>query len=101
MAGWNLQGNSGRSDAGSRSCWRYKARCERRSKPSRAGFVQLEDRMTHLEAGQGQLIAEAKGAASSAASMVASAVISEVVTRVTRMEMRLDVAEQRLLPPPS
>lgn len=61
----------------------------------------LEDRMTHLEAGQGQLIAEAKGAASSAASMVASAVISEVVTRVTRMEMRLDVAEQRLLPPPS
>jgi hypothetical protein len=44
----------------------------------------LEDRMTHLEAGQEQLITEAKAAASVAATGLASSVISDVVTRVTR-----------------
>jgi TolA-binding protein len=59
----------------------------------------LEDRMTHLEAGQGQLITEAKAAAGAAAAGVASSVISDVVTRVTRIEMRQDEIQQRLPPP--
>jgi hypothetical protein len=58
----------------------------------------LEDRMTDLEAGQGQLITEAKAAAGIAATGVASSVISDVVTRVTRLEMRHDAFQQRLPP---
>jgi hypothetical protein len=58
----------------------------------------LEDRMTHLEAGQGQLITEAKAAAGIAATGVASSVISDVVTRVTRLEMRQDESQRRLPP---
>jgi len=60
----------------------------------------LEDRMTHLEAAQGQLVVEAKAAAGGAASAIAGAVISDIVTRVTRMEMRAEQA-QRSLPPPA
>lgn len=60
----------------------------------------LEDRMTHLEAAQGQLVVEAKAAAGGAASAIAGAVISDIVTRVTRIEMRAEQA-QRSLPPPS
>jgi hypothetical protein len=60
----------------------------------------LEDRMTHLEAGQGQIITEAKAAAGIAATGLASSVISDVVTRVTRIEMRQDDDMQRRLPPP-
>jgi phage shock protein A len=61
----------------------------------------LEERMTHLEAGQGQLITEAKAAAGAAATTVAGGVISDAVTRLTRVEMRVDEAERRLLPPPT
>ena len=56
----------------------------------------LEDRMTHLEANQGQLVVEARSAASAAATAVAGAVISDVVTRVTRIEMRAEEAAKRL-----
>ena len=59
----------------------------------------LEDRMTHLEAGQGQLITEARAAAGIAATGLAGSVIAEVVTRVTRMEMRQDDIQRRLPPP--
>lgn len=61
----------------------------------------LEDRMTHLEAGQGQLVTEARGAAGAAATMLAGSVISDVVTRVTRIEMRQDDIQRRFLPPAS
>jgi hypothetical protein len=61
----------------------------------------LEDRMTRLEAGQGQLVTEAKAAAGAAATMVAGAVISDIVTRVTRIEMRAEHAERSALPPPA
>jgi outer membrane lipoprotein SlyB len=57
--------------------------------------------MTHLEAGQGQLITEAKAAAGIAATGLAGSVISEVVTRVTRIEMRQDDIQRRLPPPPT
>jgi hypothetical protein len=59
----------------------------------------LEDRMTHLEAHQGQLIGEARAAASTASTAVAAAVISDVVTRVTRLEMRAEEVSKRLMPP--
>jgi hypothetical protein len=61
----------------------------------------IEDRMTHLEAAQGQLVVEAKAAAGGAASAIAGAVISDIVTRVTRIEMRAEEAGRRSLPPPS
>lgn len=61
----------------------------------------LEDRMTHLEAGQGQLVTEARGAAGAAATALAGAVISDVVTRVTRIEMRQDELHHRLTGPPA
>lgn len=57
--------------------------------------------MTHLEAGQGQLVTEAKAAAGAAATTVAGAVISDIVTRVTRIEMRAEQAERRSLPRPA
>ena len=50
----------------------------------------LEDRMTHLEANEGQLIVEARAAASAASTAVTGAVISDVVTRLTRLEERAD-----------
>jgi hypothetical protein len=59
----------------------------------------LENRMTHLEANQGQLVVEARSAAGAAATMVAGAVLSEVVTRVTRIEMRAEEAGRRLVRP--
>jgi phage shock protein A len=59
----------------------------------------LEDRMTHLEAEQGQLVASAKAAASVTAAGVAGSVISDVVTRVTRIEMRQEDLKARLPPP--
>jgi hypothetical protein len=59
----------------------------------------LEDRMTHLEAGQAQVITEAKAAAGVAATGLASSVISDVVTRITRIEMRQAELQQRLPPP--
>jgi hypothetical protein len=59
----------------------------------------LEDRMTYLEAGQSQLITEAKAAAGIAATGLAGSVIAEVVTRVTRMEMRQEDIQKRLPPP--
>jgi hypothetical protein len=52
--------------------------------------------MTHLEAGQGQLVSEARAAAGIAATGLAGAVISDVVTRVTRLEMRHDDVARRL-----
>lgn len=61
----------------------------------------LEDRMTHLEAGQSQIVVEARGAAASAATALAGSVISDVVTRVTRLEMQLEDLPQRLPPPAS
>jgi phage shock protein A len=59
----------------------------------------VEDRMTHLEAGQEQLITEAKAAAGVAATGLAGSVISDVVTRITRIEMRQDEIQRRLPPP--
>jgi hypothetical protein len=56
----------------------------------------LEDRMTHLEASQGQLITEAKAAAGVAATGLASSVISDVVTRLTRIEMQQEAMQRRL-----
>jgi vacuolar-type H+-ATPase subunit I/STV1 len=59
----------------------------------------VEDRMTRLEAGQEQLITEAKAAAGMAATGLAGSVISDVVTRITRIEMRQDEIQRRLPPP--
>ena len=64
-----------------------------------ARLHRLEDRMTHLEAGQGQIITEAKAAAGIAATGLAGSVISDVVTRVTRIEMQQDEMQRRLPPP--
>ncbi len=55
----------------------------------------VEDRLTRLEAEQGQVISEAKSAATSAATIIASAVISDAVTRVTRVEEGIRRIEQR------
>jgi hypothetical protein len=57
----------------------------------------LEDRMTHLEANQRQIIVEAQ-AAGAASTAVSGAVISDVVTRLTRMEMRAEEDAKHLLP---
>jgi two-component sensor histidine kinase len=59
----------------------------------------LENRLTRLEAAQQLLVAEAKAAAGAAATTIAGAVLSDVVTRVTRVEMRTEAVERRLLPP--
>jgi len=59
----------------------------------------LEDRMTHLEAEQNQLLNSAKAAASVTAAGIAGSVISEVVTRVTRVEMHQENIQARLPPP--
>jgi vacuolar-type H+-ATPase subunit I/STV1 len=56
----------------------------------------LEDRMTHLEAGQRQVITEAKAAAGIAATGLTSSVISDVVTRITRIEVRQEEIQRRL-----
>ena len=61
----------------------------------------VEDRMTRLEAGQGNLLTETKAAAGLAAAGLASSIISDVVTRVTRLEMRREERERRLPPPPA
>jgi cytidylate kinase len=58
----------------------------------------LEDRMTRMEARQGELVTEARAAAGIAATGLASSVISDVVTRVTRIEMRQDDLHTRLPP---
>jgi hypothetical protein len=58
----------------------------------------IEDRITRIEAREGQVIIEAKAASAAAATMVASAVISDIVTRVTRVEMRQDDLQKRLPP---
>lgn len=59
----------------------------------------LEDRMTHLEANQAQLIVEARAAASTAASAAAGGMIADVVTRLTRIEVRAEEVAKRLPPP--
>ena len=59
----------------------------------------LETKMIKFEAEQDQLITTAKAAANVAASAVASAVISDVVTRVTRVEMKHESLQARLVPP--
>jgi hypothetical protein len=56
-----------------------------------AHLLSVEDRMTHLEAGQGQLITEAMAAAGTAATALAGSIISDVVTRVTRIEMQQEL----------
>ena len=58
----------------------------------------LEDRMTYLEASQGQLIVEAKAAAGVAATGLASSIISDVITRITLIEVRQNNIPP-LLPP--
>ncbi len=60
----------------------------------------VEERMLRLEAGQAQLVTEARSAATAASTAVAGAVISDAVTRITRLEGRAEQLEQRLLPPP-
>jgi chromosome segregation ATPase len=59
----------------------------------------LENRMTNLEASQGQLIAEARAAAGAAATGLAASIVADIVTRVTRVEMRQDDLQRRLPPP--
>lgn len=59
----------------------------------------LENRMTRMEARQGELVTEARAAAGIAATGLASSVISDVVTRVTRIELRQDDLHKRLPPP--
>jgi hypothetical protein len=46
----------------------------------------VEDRLIRLETEQGQMVIEAKSAATGAATVIASAVISDAVTRVTWVE---------------
>jgi hypothetical protein len=46
----------------------------------------VEDRLIRLETEQGQIVSEAKSAATWAATMMASAVVSDAVTRVTPIE---------------
>jgi hypothetical protein len=60
----------------------------------------LEDRMTHLEANQAQLIVEARAAASAASTAVAGGVISDVVTRLTRLEMSAEQLDKPSSPEP-
>ena len=55
----------------------------------------VEDRLTRLEAEQGQIVSEAKSAATGAATMIASAVIADAVTRVTRIEEGLSRLSDR------
>lgn len=60
----------------------------------------LEERMLRLEEQLGQIITEARSAATAASTAVAGAVISDAVTRITRLEGRSDQLEQqRSLPP--
>ena len=61
----------------------------------------LEDRMTHLEARENQLITEARSAASTASTAVTVAVISDIVTRLTRLETRIEEGAARISPPQS
>jgi hypothetical protein len=60
----------------------------------------LEDRMTHLEANQAQLIVEARAAASAASTAVTGGVISDVVTRLTRLEMGAEQLDKPSSPKP-
>ena len=60
----------------------------------------LEDRMTHLEANQAQLIVEARSAASAASTAVTGGVISDVVTRLTRLEMHAEQLAKPSSPKP-
>jgi hypothetical protein len=64
----------------------------------------IEDRMTHLEAGQERIVTQAGAAAHTAASAAATGIagsaLTEVVTRITRIELRQEEI-QRGLPPPS
>jgi len=53
----------------------------------------IENRVTQLEAEQGQLIGDAKSAATSAAMIIAGAVIADAVTRVNRVEVRVERLE--------
>jgi len=46
----------------------------------------VENRIIRMEAEQGQVVSEAKSAATGAAALIASAVVSDAVTRVTRVE---------------
>jgi hypothetical protein len=55
----------------------------------------VEDRLTRMEVEQGQVITEARSAATGAATMIAGAVISDAVTRVTRVEEGIKRLEQR------
>ena len=59
----------------------------------------LEDRLLRLEAGERQIVTEARSAATAASMQIAGAVISDAVTRITRLEGRTDQLEQKSLPP--
>jgi hypothetical protein len=60
-----------------------------------ARLTDLEHRMTRLEAGQGQIIAEARGAAAATTSEAASRVVADIALRVGSLDERL-----RRLPAP-
>jgi hypothetical protein len=53
----------------------------------------LEDRLTRLEAREGQMLTAAGAAATATASAVSSAVISDAITRVTRLEVDVKALE--------
>ena len=55
----------------------------------------VEDRLLRLETEQGQVVSEARSAATAASTMVAGSIISEAVTRLTRLEGRTEQIEQR------
>jgi hypothetical protein len=61
----------------------------------------LEDRLLRLETEQGQIVTEARSAATAASTAIAGAIISDTVTRITRLEGRADQLEALRLPLPS
>lgn len=50
---------------------------------------ELEARVTRLEAREGQVVTEARNAATIAATTIAGGVISDAITRITRIEDRI------------
>ncbi|HEY4172793.1 MAG TPA: hypothetical protein VGM42_07165 [Rhodopila sp.] len=59
----------------------------------------VEDRLIQLEAEQGQIVSEAKSAATGAATMIASAVIADAVTRIEKGLNRVSVRNSMLAAP--
>jgi hypothetical protein len=87
---------SGNRSTRGHACVNFKMRHYQALEAVDIGLRGLEDRMTHLEDVQGQIVVEARSAASAAAITVSGAIISDVVTRVIRVEIRAEEAAKRL-----